>query len=525
MVEMCYIYDTTADKLFNKNIIILIDPVNGIIYLVMYHFPPRNVLIARKLLAWFISLIAVIVGVVIVTALTLGYSYNENDGKLERGGIMQISSRPSGASVTVNGIPHSSNTPTKLVSTPGEYAIKMERAGYRTWQKTVPIQAGNITWETYARLFPQNVNTTNVATFDSLSGALPSGNSKYYAFLEEADSPTVTIAQLDSSDVEVRRVILPEDLFTESTGDKQSSSFKLFLWSGNQKYLLMKHEYSLDGDNHLEWVLVNTSDPTDSVNINTSYGIDPDDIIFGDSDGRELIVLVDGVVRWVKLDNQTLSRPLAQNVNNFRLYGSRYIFFVSNPLPDKTQKVGYVRDGFSEPVVISTIPYDGSNTGLVDVEQYFNEEYMLVSNGNMSTLYEMKGFGGSEDDEIELETVADMPTPHTITDLDISSNGQLATVQDGYNLVAYDLEINKKTITVIESDSAEPQTLQHLDTYLYWGYNDGHMRTYEFDGANQYNLMQFNPRFKATFSPSGKYLYSVIDQGGQYHLQRIQMYD
>lgn len=491
----------------------------------MYHFPPRNVLIARKLLAWFVSWVAVIVGVVVVTALTLGYGYNENDHRIERGGIMQLDSKPSGASITVNGIPYSSNTPTKLVSSPADYAIKMEKPGYRTWQKTVPIQAGNITWQTYPRLFPQKIESNSVASFDNLSSALSSSGSKYYAFLEQADSSTITLAPLDSSQIEIRRIVIPTEITETPEADKQSSSFQLFLWSGNQKYLLLKHNYTVNNKKQLDWILVNIADPTASVNINDSYGIQPDDIIFGDNDGGELVVLIDGVVRWVNLGNQTLSRPLVQNVNNLRLYGDKYIFFISNPLPDKTQQIGYVRNGFSQPIMVTTVPYDGSNTGYVDVDQYFDDKYLLVSYGKRADLSIMSGFNGSQNDQIKLKPVASLITPHAVKELDITDNGQYATIQDGYNLAVYDLELNKKYITVITSDSAEPQILQHLDTFLYWGHNDGLMRTYEFDGANQHNLMPFNPRFKATFSPSGKYLYSVVNKDGKYHLQRVQMFN
>src|SRR5690606_34950209 len=142
-------------------------------------------------------------------------------------------------------------------------------------------QAGNITWETYPRLFPQNIESSSVASFDSLSGALPSPGSKYYAFLEQADDPTITLAPLDSDEIEIRRIIIPTEVSSAPDADKKSSSYQLLLWSGNQKFVLLKHSYTINDDKQLEWILVNTSDPTASVNINDSYGIQPDDIIFG----------------------------------------------------------------------------------------------------------------------------------------------------------------------------------------------------------------------------------------------------
>ena len=60
----------------------------------MYHAPSPRTRIAKRLASMFVSSLAVVIGVVILAAITLGYSFNSEDGLLERGGIMQIIIKP-----------------------------------------------------------------------------------------------------------------------------------------------------------------------------------------------------------------------------------------------------------------------------------------------------------------------------------------------------------------------------------------------------------------------------------------------
>jgi hypothetical protein len=487
----------------------------------MYHSPSREARLLRRFTGLIITFSAVIIGVSIVTAFTLGYGLNEKDGRIERGGILQLGSTPSNATVTINNVPFSSRTPTRLVSYEGDYAIKMELPNYKTWQKTVSIQPGVITWQTYARLFPNEINPINIASFKTMASALPSGSGKNYALLEKANQAVVTIAPLDVDDVKTKSITLPQDVATQPEKSGEHNTYKLMLWNGKEDYILIKHIYG--NDKKTEWLVLDVDNPEDSINLSKSYGIDASEVVFSSYNGRQIVALIDGAVRQIDLDAQTLSRPFASNVNNFRLYGDEYILYVTNPLADKTQEVGYVRKEFKKPFVIQKVPYDGSTTALLDFGKYFDKYYALISHANKATLYEMKDFYGSEKDTLDLRTVTDMNLKKPIKTLDITDNSQFATIQDGFSFANYNLELNQQATTNIETTLNQPQKLRHLDTYLYWGTEDGYLRTYEYDGANQNRLMAMDPAFEATFSPSGKYLYSVVVKDGKYNLQRIQI--
>jgi hypothetical protein len=61
---------------------------------------------------------------------------------------------------------------------------------------------------------------------------------------------------------------------------------------------------------------------------------------------------------------------------------------------------------------------------------------------------------------------------------------------------------------------------------MLWGDNNGTLRTYEFDGENQNDLLPVIAKFDATISPSGKYLYCINkNSSGDYQFVRIQLLD
>lgn len=487
----------------------------------MYHSPSRKTRLLQRFIGLAITISAVIVGVSIVTALTLGYGLNKEDGRIEQGGILQLGSTPSGAKVTINGVPFSSQTPTKMIAYEGDYAIKMQLPKYKTWQKTVPVQSGEITWQTYARLFPKEINPVHIATFDSMDGALPSGSGENYALLPDSSDPIVTIAPLTDDEVELKTVEFPSTLLTELKQPKSPVEYELKLWNGEENYILIKRTY--DEDKKVEWLILDTESPEDSINLTKSYGVDATQVVFSSYSGRQLVVLIDGAIRQIDLDAETLSRPFVRDVNNFRLYGDGYILYVTNPSKENSQKIGYMRKEFENPVVIKEVPYNGKTTALVDFGKYFDKYYILMSYDNTAALFEMEDFTGLEEDKISLRRVVDMGLKKPITTLDITDNSQFATIQDGYSFSNYNLELTQLTVTKIESTSDQPQKLRHLDTYLYWGVDDGHLRTYEFDGANQNRLMSLESTLDATLSPTGKYLYSVSSEDNKFHLQRIQI--
>lgn len=491
----------------------------------MYHMPSRKVRILKRIAVILITWVVVLSGVILLTALTLGYGFNRKEGRVEQNGILQIGTKPSGARITINGSPFSSNTPAKLVSTPGEYELNVTRDGYQPWQKTVPIQAGGITWATYARLVPENLTPQPVADLPpTLAGGLPSGSGKRYAFLTDAHSPALQIAALDSDTVKISKAVLPAEFYEHSPEAREHSRFKLVLWSGNEQKVLLKHTYG--AGKTTEWIIVDYENPKKSVNLTKLTGVSLNEVVFANSDGSRLYAMVNDAVRLIDVSDQTISRPLVEKVESFRVFGDGYIVFVTQPNEQHTQQVGYVRRDFKQPRVVEAVPYDGKNPVQFDIGKHYDTYYFLLSTGKKATLSSGKSLSEDATTPLKRKPVTAFELERPITTVNVTDNGQLAMAQDGRSFGTYNLETKRYYATDFkQADTDKPQKLRHLDTYLLWGMYKDSLRTYEFDGANQHDIMKLEATFDATFSPSGKYLYGVQKTEAGYQLARVQFLD
>lgn len=106
---------------------------------------------------------AVLVTVTVITLFMLGFRFDADNGNLEQNAFLQFDSIPSGATVSVDGVVASSKTPNKSSVTAGKHTVVMWRDGYQTWQKTLSVKSGTLTWLNYTLLIPKTLTVGPVA--------------------------------------------------------------------------------------------------------------------------------------------------------------------------------------------------------------------------------------------------------------------------------------------------------------------------------------------------------------------------
>lgn len=475
----------------------------------------------KKFFFLIITWIIVAIGVGLLSAWMMGYSFNREMGSIEQGGILQIGSRPTDATVSINGRTQIRTTNFKYVGLAGEYALELTRDNYRPWQKTVPVLPGRITWATYARLIPEKIEPEDVLSLpDTLVGALPSGSSRYYAMLfNEENKPSMSIVQIDGEEVNEVEKEIPESIL--STGSEGSvHQYEMISWSGDERQILVKHTY----DDVVEWIIVDRRNPENSTNLSTLLGLrNIEDVTFANNDGSTLYGVVDGGLRLLNADRGSISRPHVNNVDSYGSAGSGYITYVTKPNEEGIQEIGYTKTSFDEAVVLQSIEAVPGSTVLIDIAKYYDNWYVLVGQGRNATLYSIPRLPDDPRGSIALTTVAEMNLTHQLTDVRFAASGQLAIIEDGYSFSTYNLEIKQLNSTTLEGDVDEPRIIRHLDSHLLWTDDgNGTLRTYEFDGANQNNIMPAIVEFDAVFSPSAKYLYTIREVEEGYELTRAQ---
>ncbi len=82
-----------------------------------------------------------------VVLYTSGYRYNWKRHRVEKTGIIKLGTLPAGAKIYLNGVVQPKPTPTSIFRLlPEDYDLRMEKAGYLPWHKTLEISSGETTF-------------------------------------------------------------------------------------------------------------------------------------------------------------------------------------------------------------------------------------------------------------------------------------------------------------------------------------------------------------------------------------------
>lgn len=480
----------------------------------MYRPPSKRKQLLQRIAIYSLMTLSVVGLVTLLIFFTLGYRYNQDDGLVQTG-LVQFGSKPSGAAVTIDGRGFGARTPSKTSLEQGPHDITIQRDGYRQWQKAIDVVGGAVLWLNYARLIPAELNPENVATFSTVSSTAVSPDAKWMLVVEDPSSPTLRLIDLSKETaIEPRALKLPDNLYTKPA-EGEAQRFELEKWDSSSRYVIMKHIY---GSKH-EWLVIDTQDIAASQNISQLVGVDASQIIFGNNSSTVLFAQIGNTIRRIDRSNATLSKPLVDNIAEFSLYGDDTVIFTSQPR-EKTGKrdVGYYRIGEDKVYVVGTYADTAGVSARMAISQYFGDTYFAVAHGGTVDIF-LGDVGVPTDQWEEIDSLELAGVQH----LSIVTAGRFVIAQAGAAYTVYDLELKKMTTTQLRGEGSVSQELRWLDGYNIWSDRGGMLRLYEFDGANQHDIMKVAPGFTVTLGPGERYIYAITKSGSTFHLTRVQL--
>lgn len=486
----------------------------------MYRQPSKRQVILQRIAVYGLMSVSVVILVTALILIMLGYQFNRNDGRIEQGGLVQFESRPTGADVSIDGTAFGSQTNSKVTLAAGGHFIKMERSGYGSWQKAVNVVPGSILWLNYARLIPTQLTATHEAELTEITSSVSSEDNKWMAIKESAATPVIKLADVSQDKIRLTNLDLPTNSYTHPAPGK-AQSFTLEKWDPESRYILVRHVYD---DGKTEWLVVDSRDAANTKNITTLLGINARTVEFSGGNSQLLYVLTDtNVLRRVDLGQASLSGPLLSNIAEFSLHESSIVAYVT--LPDSTtgtRGVGYYDEASKKSRLIRAYTDDATLPLHVRINKYFDDMYVAISYGD--TVDILVGALPKEDEPSQMKLQSAMSVAGGIQYLSTKTNGRFVVAQSGGTFGVYDLELKKIATTKTSGSSDVTREFDWIDSYMPWSDRDGKLRFYEFDGANQHNIMDVVPGQSVTLSPSGKYVYGVSKQvDGKVYLSRVQL--
>jgi hypothetical protein len=486
----------------------------------MYHPPPKRKQLIQRIAVYVLMSISVVGLVIILVLIMLGYQFNRNDGKIEQGGLVQFDSRPGGVNVAIDGLSFGTKTPSKTTMTSGDHFITMNRTGYRQWQKSVNVVAGSVLWLNYARMIPTDIATADIAAFPTLTGTVSSPDDKWMAVQEVPSAPTIKLADLSADDVKIASLALPSNSYTQpSTG--QTQTFNLVNWDNDSRYILVNHTYD---DTKQEWLVVDTTNVSNTKNITKLFNVAASKLVFSENNNQVMYAQIGTEVHRLDIAGTVLSPALLTNVAEFSGFDQK-LGYVTLPDPTTKQRsVGYLTEGVDAPHVIRSYTDDSSTPLHLAMSKYFNDTYISIAHGDKVEILQGDLPKSDTTKSLTLTALTSVPVVGGTQYLSVKTDGRFIIAQQGTAYTVYDLELKKTTTTTLKGSTPVAAQLRWLDGYTLWSDQGGQLRLYEFDGANQQDVMAVEPGFSASVSQNGKYLYGITKaKDGQYHLTRARL--
>ena len=164
-----------------------------------------------------IMVLAVIITVIVLAFVVSGYWLN-SDFKIERQGLLQISSFPTGADVEIDGsVSWLQKTNTSKVLSSGEHTVALSKENYDSWSKTINISEGLLYRINYPRLFLKNRSLENI--YDTAGTIYATFSPNHETLLLVNETTEWTLINLNTDTLESKKLDVSKYFSTVSLAD------------------------------------------------------------------------------------------------------------------------------------------------------------------------------------------------------------------------------------------------------------------------------------------------------------------
>ncbi len=462
----------------------------------------------RLYIGYFLMAVALSMATLILLFQAFGYDFNRKTGEVIQNGLVFVNSYPESARILING-KYKSTTNARFVLPADQYTIKLERTGYRPWQRTFELEGSIVERLTYPFIFPNQLAPKDIRPYTSLPAFATQSPDRHWLLIEQPGQLTsFDVVDLNSKDSTTTNFTLPEGLLSSTAGDQKLS---LVEWSTDNRHVLLSHTFPPDAQNPIgqEFIMVDRQDPTQSFNVNRVFGTASLTQVALRDKKFDQLYLLDSSNTLKRADvSSRQTTPLATQVRAFKGYGDDILLYVTEEgaVPDKALAV--VRQG-NDVYKLSDLPR--SNLYAVDLAQYDGHWYMAVGTDtdHRAVIYR------DPFDDIARKT----PRPavpiavlrlQQFQYLSFSANARFIGAQGGSEFSIYDAEHERQYRYDTKLKVPAGYKATWMDGFRYMVVNDaGQVVVFDYDGINTQTLTASTPAFLPFFNRDYDFLYTL----------------
>ena len=430
-----------------------------------------------------VMVIAVVAMVTALAFIVSGYWINA-DFEVERQGMLQINSMPTGATVTVDDeSPWFQKTNTSKIISSGEHTVTITKDGYDSWSKTVSISEGLLYRLNYPLLFLKNRTKEPVYDATTTTYATISPNRRTLLLINNTSS--WALINLDNDTIKSTPVDISQILFSEEA----STATSLFTgkivsaeWDSANDHLLLE----IDNGSRMEWVLLDVKNPTKSVNLTREFAADFSEMKIFDNSANYLLAIRNGNLHKINAEARQISAVLAEGVTSYDFYDSE-VFFVAGGM------ISVLKTN-NESVPLQEIAQNTHPKVLVT--KFYDNRYIMTIDENVLTIYQKDDFKKVDEFSISF-------SPHAAK---VGFGGEFIIMNSGNHFATLDMES-----MAVREWSVDTSHYGWINNYMVYSVSDGILSVRDFDGLNQRELASnVSDRFPVTIT-EGRWLYYFSD--------------
>ena len=431
-----------------------------------------------------IMVLTVVITVIVLAFIVSGYWLN-SDFEVERQGMLQISSIPTGADISIdNEKPSwSSRTNTSKVLTSGEHTIKLSKKGYDTWSKTINISEGLLYRLHYPRLFLKertkesvlDIGTATLATVSPDHNRLILINNTSEWLLVDLDLETPKTTKLDISKY-FSGISVAEDakvgLF--------SNEILSMNWDSDSTHLLLKTKY----EDNLEWVLLDINNLDKSINLSKEFSGNFSKVKILDHSSSTLLVVQNNNLQRIDLSNKSISSVLVEDIIDFDHYNNDVVFSAKNTEKDASSEyyLGFFKIGDNATSTLQSL----SSPARVLISKFYDETYITTLHDNTIIMHQKDDY----------DTVSEYQLSFVPDDIQIGHNGEFIVFSKDTTIATLDMEAN-----IVQEWNIENPVYNWLDNDMIYNISNDKLIVYDYDGLNRREIAEnTSPLFPATIT-------------------------
>ena len=440
----------------------------------------------RIIFSEFVMFLAVVSMVVVLGFVVSGYWIN-GDLKVERQGMLQINSIPTGLNITIDDeLLRFQRTNSSKILSSGEHTVLLSKEGYDTWTKTVTIREGLLYRLNYPYLFRQEREKEDVYDATGTTFATVSPNRNLILLVNKTTN--WTLINLDSTTikpiaVDISKAFSSVSLATGAASGLFTGEILATEWDNANEHILFKVK---NGEN-IEWVLLNVRNAAKSVNLTREFASNFEDVRILDSSASNLLAMRNGNLHKVDVESRQISAILASGVIHYDYYDNEIIYSTK-------EKINLLKLGDEKATPIEELEAPAT----LLLSKFYEDKYITVIRDLEVIVYK-------KDDLTEVARADLSFAPNYYK---VGHDGDFIFLRNGSQLATFDMEA-----LALKEWSPESEKFGWITNYMIYTVKNNELIVYDYDGLNRRSIStNVSAHFPVTIT-NNRWMYYFNDDG------------